>query len=483
MSNQEAISTDYSDSRMNDFRLLINGELVDSKSRMDVINPADESVAANIPVATKQQLNETVMAANEAFKSWKKTSLKERQSYLRLLVQALEDNSETLAMLLTQEQGKTLADARDEVVFAGAFCEHFINTDLAPEVLLEDDTQRVEIHRQPLGVVAGITPWNFPLLIAVYKMAPALITGNTIIIKPAPTTPLATLKLGELIKDIFPAGVVNIIADNNDLGAHITSHPGIAKISFTGSTPTGRKVMESAAPTLKRLTLELGGNDAAIVLDDVDLDKVAEGLFGASFMNSGQVCICLKRMYVHERIYDEVCERIAAMANQAVVGSGMDAETQFGPVQNKAQFEKVLGYLEDAKANGNIIAGGEVPDKPGYFVPLTVVRDITDGSRLVDEEPFGPVLPIIKFSDIDEVIQRANASEQGLGASVWSSDIDKAREIAERLEAGTVWVNKHLDFGPHIPFPPAKQSGIGVEWGKEGVQEYTAMKVININKA
>lgn len=462
--------------------MLINGELVDSEKRMDVVNPADESIAANIPVATEGDLNRAIAGAKEAFESWKLTTLDERRACLSKLIKALEDNSEELALILTQEQGKTLADARNEVMFAGAFASHYLTEDLDPEVLLEDDTQRVEIHRRPLGVVVGITTWNFPLLIAAYKIAPAVISGNSIVIKPAPSTPLATLKLGELIKDSFPKGVVNIIADDNDLGPMLTSHPDVQKISFTGSTATGRKIMASAAPTLKRLTLELGGNDAAIVLDDVDVDKVAEGLFGVSFMNSGQVCICLKRMYVHENIYDQICERIAALANQANVGNGMDAANQFGPIQNKAQYNKVLDFLADAKDKGTVIAGGEVDNAPGFSFPLTVVKDISEGAKLVDEEAFGPILPIIKFSDVDDAIRRANASDQALGASVWSADLERAQTIAHQLDAGTVWINKHMDFGPHIPFPPAKQSGVGIEWGREGLLEFTGMQVVNMSK-
>ncbi len=467
---------------MYQYKMLIDGELVDSQKRIDVVNPADESIAANIPVATEDDLNKAVESAKVAFNDWKRTSLAERRACLSKLIEALDANSEALAQILTQEQGKTLADARDEVMYAGAFAGYYLTVDLEPEVLLEDDEQRVEIHRRPLGVVAGITTWNFPLLIAVYKIAPAIISGNTIVVKVAPSTPLATMKLGELIQNSFPKGVINIIADDNDMGPLLTSHPDIQKVSFTGSTATGRKIMASAAPTLKRLTLELGGNDAAIVLDDVDVDKAAEGLFGVSFMNSGQVCICLKRMYVHESIYDDVCDRIATLASNANVGNGMDDNNQFGPIQNKAQYLKVLDFLADAKTKGTVIAGGEVDDSPGFNFPLTVVRDISEGAKMVDEEAFGPILPVIKYTDLDDAIRRANASEQGLGASVWSSDLERAQVVAHQLEAGTVWINKHLDFGPHIPFPPAKQSGVGVEWGKEGLLEFTAMQVVNISK-
>ncbi len=468
---------------MTQFKLLIDGELRDGVASIDVVNPADESVVAQCPIANEAMLNQAVESSHKAYLSWRKLSFSERGVYIKKLTAAVEENAEEFARILTQEQGKPLAQARDEVMFAQLFANHFADCEIENKVLSEDDHGRIEVLREPLGVVAGICPWNFPLLISLYKIAPAVMAGNSIIIKPAPTTPLSSLKLAELIADIFPPGVVNILCDNNDLGPAISSHPGIAKVSFTGSTPTGKKIMASAAGTLKRLTLELGGNDAAVVLDDVDPKQVAEGIFGSAFLNSGQVCIALKRLYVHDSIYDELCEEIAELANASVVGNGLEEGVQFGPVQNRMQFDKVCSYIENAKANGRIIAGGEVPDAPGFMVPLTVVRDIEDGAAVVDEEPFGPILPIVRYSDLDDVIERANNSDYGLGGSVWSSNLDRAREVAGRMDSGTVWINQHCAFGPHIPFAPAKESGLGVEWGEEGFHEFTAMKVINISKA
>jgi len=467
---------------MKNYPLLIDGKLIETANTVGVINPANEEVFATVTKAGEQELEAAVSAAQKAFESFRHTSIEERQNLLKKISEVIAENKEIIANALTLEQGKTLEAANMEVDFALAFNNHFASMSIESDVLIDNDEQRVETRHVPLGVVAGIMPWNFPFLISVYKLGPALLTGNSIILKPAQTTPISSAILGDIIKDIVPTGLVNVLADDGELGAKITAHPGIAKVSFTGSSPTGRKIMESSAKTLKRLTLELGGNDAAIVLDDVDPKAVAEKIFGAAFINSGQVCVALKRLYVQENVYDEVCDEVAKLANAAVVGDGMDSASQFGPVQNKAQFDIVKGYIEHGRRDGVIIAGGDIPKKPGYFIPLTVVKDIKDGSPLVDEEPFGPVLPIIKFGTVNEAIASANNSEFGLGGSVWSNDLEKAQKIADQLDTGTVWINQHTVFGPHIPFGPTKQSGLGVEWGKEGLLEFTTIKVINISK-
>ena len=462
--------------------LLIDGQLETSTEWLDVINPATGRMLLRVPKATPAQLEKAVAAAKRAFATWSKQPLAERRALLLQAADRIHANIERIAASLTREQGKTLAAATQEAQFAEVFLRHFASMDLPVEVLLEDAGQRIEIHRKPLGVVAAIMPWNFPFLIAVYKLAPALLAGNTVILKPAPTTPVTTLLLGELIREVFPRGVVNTLVDNNDLGVLLTEHPDIAKISFTGSTATGKKVMQSAARTLKRLTLELGGNDAAIVLEDADPKGIAPKLFGGAFLNSGQVCIAIKRVYAHERIYDALCDELGQLARNAVVGDGMDPKTEFGPIQNQAQYRKVREYIDDARAHGTLIAGGDLEGHLGYCVPITLVRDIGDGARVVDEEQFGPVLPVIRYSDIDRVIRTVNESPYGLGGSVWSSSTEHAKTVAERLNSGTVWINQHLAFGPHIPMPGAKHSGIGVEWGKEGLLEYTGMQVINISK-
>ncbi len=465
---------------MAQFKLLIDGRLEDGDMIMDVINPASEQVVSPCPRASKAQLDKAVAAAKAAFPAWSRTPIAERKALIGKIADVIEANAAELARLLTQEQGKPIGDATFEVYGAAAFFRYFTLLDLPVKVIQDDAGKRVEAHRRPLGVIAAITPWNFPLILMAFKVPAALLAGNTIVLKPAATTPLATLRFGELIQDIVPAGVVNVIADANDLGGELTKHPDVRKVSFTGSTATGKKVMAGAADALKRITLELGGNDAAIVLDDVDVKATAPKIFQGAFQNAGQVCIAVKRVYAHESIYDALCAELAQLADAAVIGDGLEQGTQIGPLQNKMQFDKVKEMLEDARLHGNIIAGGVIPDRPGYFIRPTIVRDIADGVRLVDEEQFGPVLPVIKFADAEDALTRANNTPYGLGGSVWSSDVGRAYALAERMESGTVWINQHADLAPNIPFGGAKQSGIGVELGEEGLAEFTQLQVISI---
>lgn len=464
---------------MSDFNLLIGGRQVAGDLTMPVINPATEQVLAQCPRASKAQLDQAVAAAKAAFPGWAATPIEKRRALIVRMAETIETNAAELARLLTSEQGKPLDDATGEVMGMAGFFRYLGSLDLPMKVIEDSGERRVEAHRRPLGVVGCIIPWNYPLLILGFKLPPALLAGNTLVIKPAPTTPLSTLRFAELVADILPPGVLNVIADANDLGGEMTAHPDIRKISFTGSTATGQKVMASAAQTLKRITLELGGNDASIVLDDADPKKIAPGVFEGAFQNSGQVCLAIKRLYVHESIYDQMCDELVRIANDTIVDDGSKQGTKLGPLQNKMQYEKVKGFLDAARKDGKIVAGGEAMDRPGYFIKPTIVRDIKEGARLVDEEQFGPVLPVIKYSDQDDVIRRANGTTYGLGASVWSSDKKRAHDVASRLEAGTVWINKHLDMAPHIPFGGAKQSGIGVEFAEEGLAEFTQLQVIN----
>ncbi len=464
---------------MSEYKMLINGQMVTGDDKMSVINPSTGESIVECPRGSKRHVDEAVAAAKAAFPAWSATPIATRAALLNKLADALDKRADEFARLLTMEQGKPLAEAAGEIAFTSGFIRYFAGLELPMKVVEDSADRHVEMHRVPLGVVAAITPWNFPMLIVAFKLPPALLAGNTLVLKPAPTTPLTALLLGELCRDVFPAGVVNIITDKNDLGDALTSHPDVAKVSFTGSTATGKKVMASAAGSIKRITLELGGNDAGIVLDDAVPKDVAPGIFQGAMWNSGQVCIALKRLYVHESIYDEMCSELAKLADAAIVDDGFAQGVQFGPLQNAMQFEKVKSFLDDAKANGNVIAGGEVMDRPGYFIRPTIVRDVTDGTKIVDEEQFGPILPIIKYSDTDDVFARANASPYGLGGSIWSSDANRATDMALKLQAGTVWINKHIDLAPHIPFAGAKQSGLGIEFADEGLAEFTQIRVVN----
>jgi len=467
---------------MNEFKLLINGKLVPGSAGLDVINPATEEVLARAPRADRAQLNEAIAAAKAAFPIWSAKPIRERGAFLDRLADALEARQDEFARLLTLEQGKPLSEAQWEIGFTIRIIRHHATLDLPNIVLKDDDAQRIVRIFAPLGVVAAIVPWNFPVLLLAIKVAPALLAGNTLVAKPAPTTPLTTLLLGELCGKILPAGVINVIVDHNDLGDALTSHADVAKVAFTGSTATGKKVMCSAAGTLKRLILELGGNDAAIVLDDVDPIEVAPKLLIAATMNAGQICLGAKRIYVHHSQYDEICDELGRLARASMVGDGLEQATQMGPLQNKAQFEKVKGYLDDARRNGKIIAGGAVLKQPGYFIQPTIVRDIPDDARLVKEEQFGPVVPVLRYSDIDDVIARANNSEYGLGGTVWGKNLDRAFQVAARIDTGIVWINKFLDVSLDVSFGAAKQSGIGTEFGQEGLEAFTQAKIINMAK-
>ena len=467
---------------MTDTKLLIGGELVPGDMTMDVVNPATGEPFTTVPRASAAQADKAIAAAKAAVSGWSAVPFAERSRKLVELADAIAARKDEFARTLTLEQGKPLAEAQGELAWTEGYLRHYATLELPDRVIQDDAEGYIAVKHKPLGVVVGIIAWNFPLLVACWKIGPAVLAGNAIVLKPAPTTPVAALMLGELCRDIFPAGVVNVITDANDLGPHLTSHPDVAKIGFTGSTATGKRIAATGADTLKRVTLELGGNDPAIVLEDVDVRETAQAIFGNAFLNCGQVCLAVKRAYVHADIYDAMCEELANLAQAAVVDDGLQQGTQIGPIQNAMQFEKVKGFLDAAKTEGKVIAGGEVMERAGYFIRPTIVRDVTVGDRIVDEEQFGPILPVIRFDDVDDVIARANASEYGLGGSVWSKDVARAADVASRIESGQVWVNQHVGIGPHIPMAGFKNSGLGVEQSVEGLAEYTQLQVINIKK-
>lgn len=471
---------------MSEYGLIINGERVATDETFPVVNPATEAVVAQCPFATREQLNDAVRAANKAFAGWSRVADDERAAICGRIAELLTENAEELARLLTEEQGKPLngAGSRFELGGAAAWAGYTGGLSLPDKVIRDDDTAHIVQTRKPVGVVGSITPWNWPLMIAVWHVLPALRTGNTVVIKPSPYTPLSTLRMIELMDGILPDGVVNCVTGEDELGQWIAEHEDIHKIVFTGSIGTGRKVMRSSADGLKRLTLELGGNDAGIVLDDADPAAIASGIIEGAFLNNGQTCAALKRLYVPDALHDALCDALVAAVGDVRMGNGLDEATEQGPVANRMQFEKVLGLLDDARDNGGrVLTGGVPPERSGYFLPYTLVADVTDGMRIVDEEQFGPLLPIIRYSDLDDAIERANGLEVGLGGSVWSSDPARAAEIAARLECGTAWVNAHGPISPDVPFGGVKCSGIGVEFGEEGLKEYTTIQVVNINKA
>lgn len=461
--------------------LVIGGESVHTDSHREIKSPSTGAVVGLMPLASQKDLDRAVRAAAVAFQSWQNSKDAERVDACGRIAGVIEANAEELATLLTLEQGKPLGGlgSRFEMGGAVAWTRHTGAISLPVEILQDGPEGRVELHRKPIGVVGSITPWNWPVMIACWHIVPAIRAGNTVVIKPSPYTPLSTIRLVQLMNEVLPPGVVNAVTGENEIVAAMSRNPGIAKMTFTGSTATGRRIMESAAPTLKRLTLELGGNDAGIVLPDADPKAIAEGLFWGAFINSGQTCACLKRLYVHDSIYDDVCRELTAYAKNVTMGDGLAETSALGPVQNKMQFDIVSSYVEDARAKGGrVLLGGNPPDGPGFFYPVTLVADVDHGCSLVDNEQFGPALPIIRYRSLAEAIAKANDSPVGLGGSVWSKDIAKAKEVAGQLECGSVWINRHGNIQPNAPFGGVKQSGFGVEFGLEGLKEFTTVQTV-----
>ena len=467
-----------------DFTMTINGRSVASLQSMPVVDPAKGQPFATAPRATSEDLDGAVAAAKAALPRWRATPIAERRTLLNKAADLIAANAEDLARLFVKEQGRPYEGALGEIQQTAFWIRSTAARSLPVEVTEDTDRRRIEVHHEPLGVVCGIVPWNFPVLLASWKIAPALLTGNTLVLKPSPFTPLCTLKIGELLRDVFPAGVMNVLSGDDALGPLMTAHKGFAKISFTGSSATGRKVMESASKDLKRITLELGGNDAAIVMPDVDVDAVAQQIFFGAFYNTAQICVATKRLYIHEDIYDALRDRLHAIAQGVKVGDGGEQGSVLGPIQNEPQFRRVMNLLDDARASGLVLLqGASVPNNGGYFVPVTLVDNPPEDSRVVVEEAFGPILPLLKFSTIDEVVDRANDSEYGLAGAVWSKDVAKAVEIAHRLDTGTVWINHNLESTPDTPLAGHKQSGFGVENGLAGLLEFTQPKAIYILKS
>ncbi|MFV0292750.1 MAG: aldehyde dehydrogenase family protein [Paracoccus sp. (in: a-proteobacteria)] len=459
---------------------IINGRRDESGAAFDVINPSTGELAGRAVEAGAEALDRAVTAARAAFPGWAATPWTERQAACNKVAALIGENAEDLARLLSTEQGKPLngVGARFEIGGCQAWTSYTASLTLEPETVQDNEEGRVEVQRVPIGVIGAITPWNWPVLIGIWHIIPAILAGNCVIIKPSENTPLSTLRLVEIMQQALPEGVVQALASAGDLGPLLTAHSGIDKVSFTGSIATGSRVMATAANDIKRVTLELGGNDAGIVLPDVDPAAIAEGLFWGCFINNGQTCAALKRLYVHEDVHDAVVDALSGVARAMPIGDGLDEQSIVGPIQNRDQYNIVRDYVQDALDKGAHLVCGGIPEGNDLFFPTTILTGVTPGMKLHDLEQFGPAIGIMKWRNEDDVIRLANDDKCGLGASVWSSDPMHARAIANRISAGSVWINKHGAIQPNAPFGGVRKSGIGVQFGVEGLRECTNIKTI-----
>ena len=468
---------------MRDYPMIIDGKPTTSGKYATVANPANETPVGRCALGDGPLLDRAVAAARRAFHAWSSTADSSRATALREAADKIAAHREELSKLITSEQGKTQSGPGANLELDGCigWTQATASLALQEEILQNDAKGKISIRRKPVGVVGSITPWNWPLMIAVWHIMPAVRAGCTVVIKPSPFTPLSTLRLIELLNEVFPPGVLNAVTGDAAVGQRMVEHPGIDKIVFTGSIKTGRGVMSGAASTLKRVTLELGGNDAGILLPGSNVAPLLDKLFWGCFLNAGQTCAALKRLYVHEDQYQAVCEQLAAYVSKIPVGDGADPKNLIGPLTNAMQRDKVAHLVESAQRQGaKILAGGIQPKGPGYFYPLTVVADATDDMAVVKEEQFGPVIPVLKYKSVEEAVARANSLEVGLGGSVWGDDVEACAQVAARLECGIAWVNQHGVLHPLAPFGGVKSSGIGVEFNVDGLKEYTTVQVINI---
>ncbi|WP_225802965.1 aldehyde dehydrogenase family protein [Streptomyces sp. NK15101] len=438
-------------------------------ARLAVVDPATGEAFDEAPDQRPHELDEAVARAQRAWHGWRADPAA-RTTALRAAADAVETAGDDLARLLTREQGKPLAESYAEIARTAARLRYF--ADLAPRVRRIDDGRPVhsEVRWRSVGPVAAIVPWNFPLQLAAAKFAPALAAGNTVVLKPSPHTPLATRLLGSVLATVLPEDVLTVVTGREPLGARLAAHPGIRHVTFTGSVPTGRAVAGAAAASLARVTLELGGNDAAVLLDDVDVDRIADRLFWAAFRNCGQVCMAVKRVYAPARLHAEVVEALAQRAKTVPVGAGLDPDTRIGPVSNAPQLARVEQVTGRALADGaRVAAGGHRLDGAGYFFAPTILTDVPPDSPVVTEEQFGPVLPVLPYRNLGEALDAANGTGFGLGGSVWGTDLDRAEAVADRLECGTAWINHHAELSLAQPFAGVKDSGVGVAGGPWGL--------------
>ncbi len=465
------------------FSQTIDGQPVASVFE-DVIDPSTGRAFHKSPCATAAEIDLAVAAARRAQPAWAALSWDERSGYLNRLADAIEAAQDWIATVQTLEQGMPLADSLASVRYTALRFRLVGEVRIAERILAEDDTRRVVERWKPRGVVAAIAPWNGPLVLGLWKVGSALISGNTVVLKPSELTPLATMEVGRIARDILPPGVFNVVGGGRAVGAAIVAHPGFDEISFTGSTATGVAIAKQAGADLRPVLLELGGNDAAILLPDGSVADFVRTIAFISFANCGQFCAAVKRVYVPPAVYDEVCAGLVAAVEKIRVGNGFDPEVRMGPIQNKAQFDKVCALVDDARAaGGRVLTGGAPLERDGYFYPPTIVAGLTDGVRLVDEEQFGPVIPVVAYEDLDALIDLINSGPYGLTGSVWTADLELGERIADRLMVGTSAVNQHAPLHPTLPFPMIKASGMGIDYADYGIKAGMRLQIINIKKA
>ncbi|PCD32655.1 hypothetical protein AU210_008901 [Fusarium oxysporum f. sp. radicis-cucumerinum] len=454
------------------FQNVINNELTPTAETRRAICSSTEEPLWESPVSTQEDVDRAVSAAKAAYPAWRKLSQDERAAYLTKFADAVEAHQKEFTELLCREAGKPPQAAGVEMFFVMQNLRTVPTMRLKEEKPEDNDDRTAIVRYVPLGVGVGIVPWNFPMVLGIGKAIPAMMAGNTFIWKPSPYSPYTALKLAEIGANVLPPGVFQALSGGDNLGPMLTAHPHVAKVSFTGSTEVGKKIMASCAATLKRVTLELGGNDAAIVLEDVDIPTVAAKVATYAYLHTGQICMAIKRIYVHESIYDEFLAAVTGFLDAVKTGDYTDAEAFFGPIQNKMQFEKLQKLYEEVDKQGWKRAYGSAPEKreKGYFIHPVLIDNPPEDSLIVQTEPFGPIVPIMKWSSEEEVIRRANGTDLGLGASVWGKDVARAQRIAEELEAGSIWVNTHFELGANVPFGGHKQSGLGMDWGEVGLK-------------
>ena len=446
------------------------------------INPATLQEVGRTPVTPLHQVDAAVRRANDVFPDWR-TDRAYRQKLLQAGAEALTRRAADIVPLLVTEQGKTAAEAGGEIWVSARHLAHAAEADWPDEEPGPEVSGRTaRVQKIPLGAVAAVVPWNFPVFLTVAKIAPALAAGNTVVVKPAESVSLVVDTVVQLLAELLPEGVLQIVHGGPDVGRALVEHPLIRKVSFTGSTQVGKLIMKQAAESITPVTLELGGNDPAIVLEDADIAHTAQSLARSAFFNAGQMCVAPKRAYVPAGKVDEFCQAFAAHAAGLSVGNGLDPDTTMGPLHNKAQLDFVRGLLDDAVARGATIVtgGGRGTDLPGHFLEPTLVRDVDDTFDLVALEQFGPVFPVVAYTCLDDVVDTVNGQEFGLGASVWGADEAAATAVAERLAAGSVWVNQHNAVEVELPFGGIKSSGFGREGGIAGIEDYLQTRVLSV---